>query len=35
MGVVTLNLADLGLSANRDYNKFWKLFDERSELIHK
>lgn len=35
MGVVTLNLADLGLSANGDYNKFWKLFDERSELIHK
>ena len=35
MGVVTLNLADLGLSANKDMEKFWQLFDERSELIHK
>jgi len=35
MGVVTLNLADLGLSANKDMDKFWKLFDERSELVHK
>lgn len=35
MGVVTLNLADLGLSANKDMDKFWKLFEERSELVHK
>lgn len=35
MGVVTLNLADLGLSANKDMDKFWELFDERSELVHK
>lgn len=35
MGVVTLNLADLGLSAHGDMDLFWKLFDERSELIHR
>lgn len=35
MGVVTLNLADLGLSANHDMDKFWKIFEERAELVHK
>ena len=25
-GVVTVNLVDIGLSANRDMNKFWKIF---------
>ncbi len=34
-GVVTVNLIDIGLSANRDINKFWKIFDERMELCHR
>ena len=34
-GVVTVNLIDIGLSANRDMNKFWKIFDERMELCHR
>ena len=34
-GVVTVNLVDIGLSANRDMNKFWKIFDERMELCHR
>ena len=34
-GVVTVNLVDIGLSANRDINKFWKIFDERMELCHR
>ncbi len=34
-GVVTLNLVDLGLSADHDLDKFWKLFEERTELCHK
>lgn len=34
-GVVTLNLVDLGLSAHKDINEFWKLFEERTELCHK
>lgn len=34
-GVVTLNLVDVGLSANKDFDKFWKLMDERTELCHK
>ncbi len=34
-GVVTINLVDLGLSANKDFDKFWKLFEERTELCHK
>lgn len=33
-GVVTINLADVGLSANKDLDKFWKIFDERLELCH-
>lgn len=28
-GVVTLNLADVGLSANKDIDNFWKILDER------
>lgn len=35
MGVVTINLPDVGLSANHDKNKFWEIFDERLELCHK
>ena len=34
-GVVTVNLVDIGLSANRDTNKFWKIFDERMDLCHR
>jgi len=34
-GVVTINLADVALSSGRDFNKFWKIFDERLELCHK
>lgn len=34
-GVVTVNLIDIGLSANRDMDKFWKIFDERMELCHR
>ena len=33
-GVVTVNLVDIGLSANRDMTKFWQIFDERMELCH-
>ena len=34
-GVVTVNLIDIALSADRDMDKFWKIFDERMELCHK
>ena len=34
-GVVTVNLIDIGLSAGKDLDKFWKIFDERLELCHK
>ena len=34
-GVVTVNLVDIGLSANKDMNKFWEIFDQRMELCHK
>ncbi len=34
-GVVTVNLVDIGLSADKDMNKFWQIFDERMELCHK
>ncbi len=34
-GVVTVNLVDIGLSANKDMEKFWQIFDERMELCHK
>lgn len=34
-GVVTINLVDAGLSANRNLDKFWKILDERLELCHK
>lgn len=33
-GVVTVNLIDIALSANKDMSKFWKIFDERMELCH-
>ena len=34
-GVVTVNLVDIGLSANKDMDAFWKIFDERMELCHR
>ena len=34
-GVVTVNLVDIGLSANEDMDLFWKVFDDRMELCHR
>ncbi len=34
-GVVTVNLVDIGLSAQGDIKKFWEIFDERMELCHR
>lgn len=34
-GVVTINLPDIALSSGGDFDLFWKLFDERTELCHK
>ena len=34
-GVVTVNLVDVALSAGRDMEKFWQIFDERMELCHR
>ena len=34
-GVVTINLVDVALSSEGDFEKFWKIFDERLELCHK
>ena len=34
-GVVTVNLVDIGLSAGKDMNRFWEIFDERMELCHR
>ena len=34
-GVVTVNLVDIGLSANKDMEKFWEIFDTRMQLCHK
>lgn len=34
-GVVTVNLVDIGLSAQGDLSKFWEVFDERMSLCHK
>ena len=34
-GVVTVNLVDIGLSAERDLVRFWEIFDERMELCHR
>lgn len=33
--VVTINLPDVGLSANKNMDKFWSILDERLELCHK
>ena len=34
-GVVTINLVDAGLTAEKDLDRFWKVMDERLELCHK
>ncbi|MBR4745662.1 MAG: anaerobic ribonucleoside-triphosphate reductase [Clostridia bacterium] len=34
-GVVTVNLIDIALTAGKDLDKFWQVFDERMELCHK
>ena len=34
-GVVTVNLVDIGLSANKDMDKFWEIFDSRMDLCHR
>ena len=34
-GVVTINLPDVALTANKDIKKFWKVLDSRLELCHK
>lgn len=35
MGVTTINLVDAALSSGGDFDKFWKLMDERCELCHR
>lgn len=34
-GVVTINLPDIALSSDSDFDLFWTIFDERTELCHK
>jgi len=34
-GVVTINLVDVALSSNKDFDSFWKIFDERLDLCYK
>ena len=34
-GVATLNLVDVALSSEGDYEKFWDLMEQRTELCHK
>ena len=34
-GVVTISLPDLAFSSGGDYDKFWELFEERTELCHR
>ncbi len=34
-GVVTINLVDVALSADKNQEEFWKIFDERLELCHR
>ncbi|MBO5851963.1 MAG: anaerobic ribonucleoside-triphosphate reductase [Clostridia bacterium] len=34
-GVVTVNLVDIALSAGKDEDNFWKIFDQRMELCHR
>ena len=34
-GVVTISLPDIAFSSEGDFDKFWELFEERTELCHK
>ena len=34
-GVVTINLVDVALSSGGNFDKFWKIFDERLALCHR
>ena len=34
-GVVTINLVDVALSSEGNFEKFWKIFDERLDLCHR
>lgn len=34
-GVVTINLVDVALSSEGDFDKFWELMNQRTELCHK
>ena len=34
-GVVTINLPDIALSSDGDFDTFWTIFNERTELCHK
>lgn len=34
-GVVTINLVDVALSSEGDFDKFWELMEQRTELCHK
>ena len=34
-GVVTINLPDIAFSSDGDMDKFWGIFEERTELCHK
>lgn len=34
-GIVTINLVDVALSASKDEEAFWRIFDERLELCHR
>ena len=34
-GVVTINLVDIALSSEKNMDKFWELFEERTELCHR
>ncbi len=34
-GVVTINLPDIAFSSDGDMDKFWEIFEERTELCHK
>ena len=35
MGVVTINLPDVALSSEGDFDKFWEIYDKRLELCHR
>ena len=34
VGVTTINLVDIALSSKGDFDEFWRLFEERTELCH-